>query len=84
VGYSARLCKSKFSNNIYIIAHVCSVGADQEDSDKVFRFDSLTMYGTEAMSTKDIFEYFIDYAPSSIEWLSDNSCKFFSLRSLSS
>ena len=27
------------------------------------------------MSTKDVFEYFQDYMPGSIEWIDDISCK---------
>ncbi|KAG7163645.1 Nuclear cap-binding protein subunit 3-like, partial [Homarus americanus] len=39
-----------------------------------YRLDALYMRGTEELSTKDIFEYFQAYAPSNIEWISDNSC----------
>ena len=28
------------------------------------------------MSTQDVFNYFKDYDPSSIEWINDTSCKF--------
>jgi hypothetical protein len=33
------------------------------------------MRGTENMNTKDIFKYFEDYVPASIEWINDISCK---------
>lgn len=51
-----------------------SVGVKEGD-DKEFKFDSLQMHGTEAMSTQDVFEYFKDYAPTSIEWINDESCE---------
>jgi hypothetical protein len=38
------------------------------------RFDTLTVYGTDYLSTKDIFTYFKDYAVSAVEWINDSSC----------
>lgn len=43
--------------------------------EKMVRFDALHMRGVEEMSTKDVFGYFSLYAPSSIEWINDYSCK---------
>ena len=40
------------------------------------RTDTLHLHGTDAMKTVDIFQYFADYPPASIEWLTDKSCKF--------
>lgn len=40
-----------------------------------FRADALHVRGTENLSTQQIFNYFQAYAPSSLEWISDNSCK---------
>ncbi|KAJ1530474.1 hypothetical protein ONE63_005373 [Megalurothrips usitatus] len=59
-----------------------SVGV-KEGGDKEFVFDSLQMHGTEAMSTQDVFEYFKDYAPTSIEWIDDESCNIVWLDNLS-
>lgn len=59
-----------------------SVGVKEGD-DKEFKFDSLQMHGTEAMSTQDVFEYFKDYAPTSIEWINDESCNVVWLDNLS-
>lgn len=48
-----------------------------EDSEntKNIRLNVIHMRGTEEMSTKDVFKYFEDYAPASIEWINDVSCK---------
>ncbi|KAK0096599.1 hypothetical protein PV326_005033 [Microctonus aethiopoides] len=52
-----------------------SMGIDDDnESNKYVRFNVLHMRGTENMSTKDVFEYFGTYAPSSIEWINDVSC----------
>lgn len=59
-----------------------SVGVKEGD-DQEFSFDSLQMHGTEAMSTQDVFEYFKDYAPTSIEWIDDESCNVLWLDNLS-
>lgn len=42
---------------------------------KNLRLSVIHMRGTEDMSTKDVFKYFEHYAPSSIEWINDVSCK---------
>ena len=39
------------------------------------RFEAIHVRGTEDMSTQDIFTYFKGYAPASIEWINDYSCK---------
>ncbi|PRD27718.1 UNVERIFIED_CONTAM: ncbp3 [Trichonephila clavipes] len=41
---------------------------------KNIRLDSLHMRGVNDMSTNDIFKYFGDYGPSSVEWINDVSC----------
>lgn len=43
--------------------------------DQNIRLDALHMRGTEEMNTQDVFSYFKDYAPASIEWLTTYSCK---------
>jgi len=47
-----------------------------EGTEKHFRLNTLHVRGTENMSTKDIFNYFKDYGPASIEWINDYSCMF--------
>lgn len=44
---------------------------------KNYRLNVLHMRGVERMNTKDIFQYFENYAPASIEWIDDISCKIF-------
>ncbi|PNF30903.1 hypothetical protein B7P43_G05211 [Cryptotermes secundus] len=53
----------------------CSLGMkDEEGTEKHFRLNTLHVRGTENMSTQDIFNYFKDYGPASIEWINDYSC----------
>lgn len=52
---------------------------DDNENAKNMRLNVIHMRGTEDMSTKDVFKYFQDYAPVSIEWINDVSCMFKSL-----
>lgn len=47
---------------------------DDGENTKNIRLNVIHMRGTEEMSTKDVFTYFQDYAPMSIEWINDVSC----------
>ncbi|XP_024879175.1 nuclear cap-binding protein subunit 3-like isoform X2 [Temnothorax curvispinosus] len=47
---------------------------DDGENAKNIRLNVIHMRGTEDMSTKDVFTYFQDYAPTSIEWINDVSC----------
>ena len=38
------------------------------------RPDTLHLYGVNRMSTKDVFEYFKDHGPDTMEWIDDQSC----------
>ncbi|XP_069703890.1 nuclear cap-binding protein subunit 3-like isoform X2 [Periplaneta americana] len=61
-----------------------SLGMKDEDGiDKHFRLNALHVRGTEDMSTQDIFNYFKDYGPASIEWINDYSCNVLWLDNLS-
>lgn len=51
-----------------------SMGIIDDNDNKNMRLNVLHMRGTENMSTKDVFEYFKDYQPASIEWINDVSC----------
>ena len=42
---------------------------------KVYRLNALHVRGLDKLSTTDVFEYFEDYGPASIEWINDSSCK---------
>ncbi|KAG8225485.1 hypothetical protein J437_LFUL009478 [Ladona fulva] len=48
---------------------------DDEGTYKRYRLDAIHMRGTQDMSTEDVFAYFKDYSPASIEWINDYSCK---------
>lgn len=48
---------------------------DDGENAKNVRLNVIHMRGTEEMGTKDVFKYFQDYAPMSIEWINDISCK---------
>ncbi|XP_049786475.1 nuclear cap-binding protein subunit 3-like [Schistocerca cancellata] len=45
-----------------------------ENVEKYYRLNAIHMRGTENMSTQDIFSYFRDYGPASVEWINDCSC----------
>ena len=49
--------------------------SEENKNTKNVRLNVLHMRGTEEMSTEDIFEYFEEYAPVSLEWINDFSCK---------
>jgi len=38
------------------------------------RLDAILIHGVDNMSTKDVFAYFGDFAPGSVEWIDDSSC----------
>ncbi|XP_022781558.1 nuclear cap-binding protein subunit 3-like isoform X2 [Stylophora pistillata] len=38
------------------------------------RLDAILIHGVNEMSTKDVFAYFSDFAPGSVEWIDDSSC----------
>ena len=39
------------------------------------RSDAILIHGVNEMSTEDVFAYFKDFAPGSVEWIDDSSCK---------
>lgn len=49
---------------------------DDSENAKNVRLNVIHMRGTEEMSSKDVFKYFQDYAPQTIEWINDVSCMF--------
>lgn len=59
---------------ISIIFYSFEINVDS-DNGKNYRLNVLHMRGTENLNTKDIFKYFEEYAPASIEWINDISCK---------
>eukprot|EP00026_Physarum_polycephalum_P005145 Phypoly_transcript_05174.p1 GENE.Phypoly_transcript_05174~~Phypoly_transcript_05174.p1 ORF type:complete len:468 (+),score=90.56 Phypoly_transcript_05174:91-1494(+) len=38
------------------------------------RLDTIYLYGTDDMTTEDIFAYFKDYGAACVEWINDSSC----------
>jgi hypothetical protein len=38
------------------------------------RQDTLYLYGTDKMSTEDVFKYFVEHKPRFVEWIDDSSC----------
>lgn len=44
----------------------------------VARLDAIHVFGVDNMSTKDIFLYFDNYGPGSVEWIDDSCCKYHS------
>lgn len=44
------------------------------DRPRGIRLDAIHFRGVNDMSTEDIFDYFKDYSPASIEWINDISC----------
>jgi hypothetical protein len=56
-----------------------SLGLKEEDGPlekQGYRLDALHIRGTDEMSTQDVFDYFKDYGPASIEWINDVCCKY--------
>ncbi|XP_025988243.1 nuclear cap-binding protein subunit 3 [Solenopsis invicta] len=67
--------KSKESSNLEEdLYSSMGITVDDGENGKNLRLNVIHMRGTEDMSTKDVFKYFQDYAPMSIEWINDVSC----------
>ncbi|KAL2718830.1 nuclear cap-binding protein subunit 3-like isoform X1 [Vespula squamosa] len=67
------LAKSFLSNYEQDLYTSMGIGEDNENTRNI-RLNVIHMRGTKEMSTKDVFKYFEDYAPASIEWINDVSC----------
>ncbi|XP_076755137.1 uncharacterized protein LOC143425936 [Xylocopa sonorina] len=74
--------KSSLSNQEQDLYSSMGIVEDNENT-KNIRLNVIHMRGTEEMSTKDVFKYFEDYAPASIEWINDVSCNVVWLDNLS-
>lgn len=61
--------KSKNNMNPKLKKLYHSMGVDSDS-----RKEALHLYGTDTMKTHDVFAYFSDFSPASIEWLSDKCC----------
>ena len=42
----------------------------------MLRSNAILVHGTSDMSTDDVFQYFVEYGPSHLEWINDISCTF--------
>lgn len=52
-----------------------NIGSEKSpEKSKGIRLDAIHIRGVNDMSTEDIFTYFGEYGPSSIEWINDVSC----------
>lgn len=74
--------KNNLSNPEQDLYSSMGIVEDSENT-KNIRLNVIHMRGTEEMSTKDVFKYFEDYAPASIEWINDVSCNVVWLDNLS-
>ncbi|PBC31907.1 hypothetical protein APICC_07969 [Apis cerana cerana] len=74
--------KNNLSNQEQDLYSSMGIVEDSENT-KNIRLNVIHMRGTEEMSTKDVFKYFEDYAPASIEWINDVSCNVVWLDNLS-
>lgn len=50
-----------------------SLGITSENRNNV-RFEAVHILGTNNLTTEDVLEYFIKYAPTAIEWVGEDSC----------
>ena len=48
--------------------------AEDEKTPPIYRRDGLHLYGVDDLKTNEIFEFFADYNPYSLEWINDSSC----------
>lgn len=65
------------SQQVDVAALYSSLGIREEDvpkDERGIRLEAVHIRGVKNMSTKDVFEYFQEFAPSSVEWIEDNSC----------
>ena len=49
------------------------MGVNQSDAENV-RLNAVHILGVNEMSTKDVFDYFAEFAPTAVEWIDDSSC----------
>lgn len=62
-------------NFIMLCLVFCSMGIMPDDPN--LRLEALHVRGIEEMSTQDVFKYFKDFGPASLEWINDYSCMMF-------
>ena len=60
---------------------LCSLGIKLEDlerrDERGIRLEAIHFRGLSNMKTKDVFNYFQEFAAGGIEWIDDDSCKFY-------
>jgi len=56
----------------------CSLDVNQSDAENV-RLNVIHIRGVNEMSTRDVFDYFAQFAPTAIEWIDDSSCMLLSV-----
>ncbi|XP_029651311.1 nuclear cap-binding protein subunit 3-like isoform X3 [Octopus sinensis] len=63
--------------HVSLVALYTSLGIREEDlhkDERGIRLETVHVRGVQDMSTKDVFHYFQEFAPSTVEWIEDNSC----------
>ena len=62
--------------SIYYANHISCCALDTSSLfEGETRSDAILIHGVNEMSTEDVFAYFRDFAPGSVEWIDDSSCK---------
>lgn len=79
---SAEKINIYFFNSLEISAEEIKIVLESDMGEPVthvsnHRFEAIHLRGTEEMNTQNVFDYFKGYAPASIEWINDYSCKSF-------
>lgn len=66
---------------MYLIVIIPDIREERKDvgADVPRRLDTIYLYGTDDMSTDDVFKYFNDYGPECVEWINDSSCTIISI-----
>ncbi|XP_052832553.1 nuclear cap-binding protein subunit 3 isoform X3 [Octopus bimaculoides] len=63
--------------HVSLAALYASLGIREEDlhkDERGIRLETVHVRGVQDMSTKDVFHYFQEFAPSTVEWIEDSSC----------
>ena len=62
-----------------ILLFICSLGIRLEDlerrDERGIRLEAIHIRGVSEMNTKEVFNYFQEFAAGGIEWIDDESCK---------
>ena len=75
--FLCRLPETSGGGTAQVVVYFSPYSTDHSfiDSSTDIRSEAVYLYGTNEMSTRDVFEYFSDYGPSYVEWIDDSSCE---------